>query len=77
MIICPNSDERIAYNVAQTIRRKIQMCQFPRVNKITISGGVSDIYTSKDTDSMIHGADEALYRAKKSGRNRVQGVHID
>jgi len=77
MIICPNSDEKIAFSVAQNIRIKIQNCKFPRVKQITISGGVTDIYANKDVDSMINSADEALYRAKNSQRNIIKGRKID
>ena len=76
IIICPNSDEKTALTLTQNIRIKIQNCHFPRVKQITISGGVADMYANKDIDSIINSADEALYRAKKSGRNRIKGREI-
>ena len=76
IIICPNSDEKTALTLTQNIRIKIQNCHFPRVKQITISGGVADMYANKDIDSIINSADEALYRAKKSGRNRIKGREV-
>ncbi len=38
---------------------------------VTVSIGVSDSRSSKDPDTIRSLADEALYKAKKAGRNQV------
>ncbi|MDG3085486.1 GGDEF domain-containing protein [Vibrio hannami] len=38
---------------------------------VTISIGMADSYDTKNPESVLKAADEALYRAKQSGRNRV------
>jgi diguanylate cyclase len=39
--------------------------------KVTISGGVAELERSDTVDSLVARADDALYRAKESGRNRL------
>jgi two-component system cell cycle response regulator len=45
---------------------------------VTLSLGVATFPSSKvvDIDSLFRQADEALYRAKQSGRNRVEAMEI-
>jgi diguanylate cyclase (GGDEF)-like protein len=42
--------------------------------QITISGGVTSVRTGDTMGAMLQRADEALYTAKRLGRNRVEGV---
>lgn len=40
--------------------------------QITFSGGVADVFGYSDARAALKAADEALYRAKESGRNRIE-----
>lgn len=59
---------------------RIQMAQRMLVNRrtdkpfgqITFSGGVADIFGYPTERDALRAADEALYRAKKNGRNRIE-----
>ena len=41
------------------------------IGGITFSGGVADVFGFADTRAALAAADEALYRAKQTGRNRI------
>ncbi|MEA2111416.1 MAG: diguanylate cyclase [Campylobacterota bacterium] len=71
MVICPNSNCNVAYDVAQKIRKSIEIYKFSRVGKLSISAGVADIHVNHNLDQMITCADTALYDVKHSGRNNV------
>jgi diguanylate cyclase (GGDEF)-like protein len=74
LIICPESDQRGVLTLAQSLRKRIQRHEVKGVGKKTASFGVT-VFEKKDTISTIIGrADKALYKAKASGRNRVECV---
>lgn len=65
------ADEEIAVNLANRIRTKVEESDFNKVGHITISLGVSLVNTKDDSFSLFKRADDALYEAKNSGRNKV------
>ena len=68
-----NVAERIRHTVESTILDIQSVCEFECDNfNVTISMGVSQFDASYKTNEQLYkNADKALYRAKKSGRNRV------
>ena len=72
MVICPHTDKKDAYLIAEDIRQSIASHHFVRAGSITVSAGVSDIQESITMQQLIENSDIALYRAKKHGRNRVE-----
>lgn len=79
-VILPRSDMVAAYNVGERIRAAITELRVttdsepPKVLSVTSSFGVASYPESKATDGedLIRRADRALYRAKKTGKNRVE-----
>jgi two-component system, cell cycle response regulator len=76
VLILPETSAAEAVGVAERLRITIQQQTFsaPMENtRITISMGIATYPTPglRSIDDLIHAADEALYQAKESGRNRV------
>jgi diguanylate cyclase (GGDEF)-like protein len=76
--ILPKRDLKGAYSIAERIRSVFEKASFKYEHhdlKITISAGVSAYVPSADTgltkELIIRYADDALYKAKEEGRNRV------
>jgi diguanylate cyclase (GGDEF)-like protein len=57
--------------IAQSLRKHIERYNFKVVKDVTCSFGVTEFRKTDTLDSMIKRADEALYEAKESGRNKV------
>jgi len=71
--ILPGTDIRGAKNIAERLRKTVMDKSFPvdsRSLKITISIGISTSAGSKGKEELIEKADQALYHAKKNGRNQ-------
>ncbi|MDO8533682.1 MAG: diguanylate cyclase, partial [Xanthobacteraceae bacterium] len=77
VVVMPDTDLGIATLVAERIRRRIAGEPFPiergaRAIEVTISIGIATrVGSDDDAAQMLKRADEALYRAKRDGRNRV------
>ena len=61
----------VAKKVAEQIRKHIQSYNFYEVGKVTCSFGVTICNEDDTIESVTKRADEALYEAKETGRNRV------
>lgn len=72
LVLLPQTDEMGAKNVAEKIRTAIEEYEseiIPR--QITASFGVTRLKKDDDEISILRKADEALYKAKAEGKNRV------
>ena len=72
MVLMPGSNLADAKNVAEKLRQAIAQQRFGTVNIITASFGVAEFASPDDTESLLKRVDDALYRAKTMGRNRVE-----
>lgn len=76
-IIMSNTELKDAIEIAETIRSSLSKSQLKlkdnnqSIGKITVSIGITTLKNNDNFDSFIARADEALYSAKKSGRNKV------
>src|SRR5262249_23005165 len=71
-VILPDTSLPGAVQVADRIREKVAAQEFPGIGLVTASVGVSN-YPANATskEDLIRVADQALYKAKSEGRNRV------
>ncbi len=75
-IVLRQVDEKRAHVLAERIRRTVEVSKFmwgqTRL-RITISLGMATLRQANfhNVGSLIHAADEYMYKAKRSGRNRV------
>jgi diguanylate cyclase (GGDEF)-like protein len=66
-----------ANGVAERVRAAIARAPWgPEQLRVTISAGVAETSPHDTARSLVHRADEALYTAKKNGRNRVESLAI-
>lgn len=79
LILLPLTTLDEALSLAELLRERTQKSLFSVVGKKTISVGVATFNQGDDEKSMTRRADEALYRAKENGRNRVEAeiYHCD
>lgn len=72
VILTPKNDENQAAVLAEILRDMIDQYNFGNGLKITASFGVTCRCSEESSESFIGRADTALYRAKHTGRNRVE-----
>ena len=77
VVVMPDTDGGFAFTVAERLRQSIESTPIkigraPNALNITVSIGMASSTGSPDTaDQLLRRADQALYRAKREGRNRV------
>src|SRR5712692_9138928 len=76
VVVMPETDLAVATMVAERLRRRIAGEPFPiqqgaRNIEVTISIGIAGLGSSDNAATVLKRADQALYRAKRDGRNRV------
>ena len=71
LMLLPGSGARAAQGVAEKLRQAVQAIDFPQVGTKTASLGVACLQFEESLESLLRRADEALYAAKRGGRNRV------
>jgi len=77
VVVMPETDMAVAATVAERLRRRIATEPFPieqgsKAIEVTISIGIAALEAAEDNAATIlKRADQALYRAKRDGRNRV------
>lgn len=73
VMLLPNTRAAQALEMAENIRMMIQSCGFNSNGEdieLTLSCGISEFFDNDQHDDVFVRADQALYQAKQSGRNR-------
>jgi two-component system cell cycle response regulator len=76
VVVMPDTDLSFAYMVAERLRQSVADAPFmvsatSKQVPVTISIGVASSSNGDTPDVLLKRADQALYRAKRDGRNRV------
>lgn len=74
IVVLPETPIADAAEAAQRIRLAVQNNGFKDIHQVTISLGVIQYKSGDTSDSIIKRVDDALYLAKKNGRNRVEVI---
>jgi len=71
IILCPNTDNDGAVQLAEKLRHVIQEYVFTSIGHKTASFGVATYHPQWDGLDLFRNVDKALYQAKDTGRNKV------
>lgn len=77
VLILPDTAPEAAAQVAEKLRLRVAECRFHHRDApvpLTVSCGLAAFSTGDDPESVFNRADQAMYTAKNSGRNRC---HLD
>ena len=72
VMLLPESDKGEAYSFAERLRERVSQLKQEDLPKLTMSFGIASYPADeKNIEGIINKADEAMYSAKETGRNRV------
>lgn len=74
LLVLPGTDEAGAARLAEALREHIAVARFPCPEPMTISLGYAQAAPDEDADALFQRVDQALYKAKAAGRNRVEAA---
>lgn len=72
LVLAPGADLEDGRTTAQRLRKLVEVTSFDGPGSVTASFGVAAFREGDSPESLLKRADEALYRAKAAGRNRVE-----
>ncbi len=71
IIIAPETRKEDAKKIAEKLRKILENLSFDDIEQVTASFGITEYSEEKDINTLLKEADEALYKAKKCGKNCV------
>lgn len=74
MVLLPETTLSSALVAAEKVRQAIARHPFDEVGPVSASFGVAEFARGENSDALLMRVDEALYRAKDLGRNRVESA---
>lgn len=72
ILILPELNEEQAIQVAEKLKEKVSSHVFKDIPRVTISIGVTKYNTDDSKKTLLKRVDDAMYQAKKAGRNTVK-----
>ncbi|MEP1448630.1 MAG: diguanylate cyclase [Paraglaciecola sp.] len=77
LVIANGTELSSAETLAERIRHKVEQHDFTTVGPVTVSIGVAQFHCERSSSHTFAIADQALYEAKRAGRNRVVTASSD
>jgi diguanylate cyclase (GGDEF)-like protein len=75
-VLMPDTDVVAAKRACERLRAEVAAARFTTPGdepvRVTISSGIALLVAGEERDHLVTRADDALYKAKESGRNQVQ-----
>ncbi|MEK8032016.1 GGDEF domain-containing protein [Ideonella sp. DXS29W] len=71
LLLCQATPMAEAYGIAERLRQAVAQADWPARLQVSCSFGVAEWSRGQDLDDAIRRADEAMYQAKRQGRDRV------
>ncbi|MDY0105785.1 MAG: diguanylate cyclase [Giesbergeria sp.] len=71
VVICHETSNEQAAQQAERLLQQVRVHVFPHQQPLTVSAGVATVRAGDSVESLLARADQALYQAKSSGRDRV------
>ena len=65
-------DEKEAYKIAERIKENVRRIKYGKEQEITCSIGVTKYRAKEPLETLIDRADQAMYKAKTTGKDRVE-----
>jgi len=73
LLILPNTSSISAQTIAERLRKLVAQTQLDPIGSIQVSIGIATLSANNNSsDEVLNQADEALYQAKRLGRNRCE-----
>jgi len=71
IVVLPSLDVQDVWVTLERFRKAVETFPFPQVGKVTVSIGFVDMGSQYVPATVVGHADQALYYAKRNGRNRI------
>ncbi|MEY2690253.1 MAG: hypothetical protein RL375_4453 [Pseudomonadota bacterium] len=71
MLLLPRVTSEAAQHIAEALRQMVAQAELLPGASLTVSIGVASLSAGQDLMAWVRSADQALYQAKRAGRNRV------
>ncbi len=72
LVVLKDQEKNDAIGLAERCRKALEYADFTGVDKLTGSFGVAEYQQGESQNMIILRADQALYRAKQNGKNRIE-----
>lgn len=72
IVLCKSATKTQACDLAERLRDHIENMPLDKVGNVTASFGATQFYDSDNSETILKRVDENLYKAKSSGRNRIE-----